>query len=266
MAWLHMHFHSEALRMPVPMEVLLPQHISAGTRKVKDPGPYQTLYLLHGMSRDHTAWIRQTSIERYIEDLPLAVVMPAGHLGWYTDMAYGRDYFRFITEELPAFCERTFPLSRVREDRFIAGSSMGGYGAMKAGLHAPGTFSAAASFSGAMDVVRFYEELDSKLAADVFGSKAAAAGSVNDLFALAERFTEADKQLSRLYMWCGTEDYLYDDNIHFKEHALQLGLPLTYEEGPGGHEWKHWDKCLERLLEWLPVRKSTPDREGQAWL
>jgi putative tributyrin esterase len=256
MAWLHVHYNSEVLRMPVPMEVLLPQHVAGGSRRVEDPGPYQTLYLLHGMSDDHTAWMRRTSVERYVEKLPLAVVMPAGHLGWYTDMVYGKDYFKFITEELPTICERMFPLSSSREDRFIAGLSMGGYGAMKAGLLSSNTFCAAASFSGAMDTMDVFNRIDEKLSSDVFGSREVLKGSKNDLFAAAEKLAQSDKLRSELYMWCGTDDFLYDANIRFKEHALKLGLPLTYEEGPGDHQWKYWDKCIERILQWLPLKSS----------
>lgn len=254
MAWLHVHYHSEALRMPVPMEVLLPQYVSGGSRGVKDPGPFQTLYLLHGKSDDHTAWMRRTSVERYVEGLPLAVVMPAGHLGWYTDMVHGRDYFRFISEELPAICERMFPLSPAREGRFIAGLSMGGYGAFKAALSAPETFCAAASFSGALDVRKAYEILGRKQADDVFGGEERLDGSVNDLFAQAERLMQSEQPRPNLYQWCGTEDFLYSDNVRFKDHAEKIGLPVTYEEGPGDHNWKNWDRCIERTLQWLTLR------------
>ncbi|WP_248926778.1 alpha/beta hydrolase [Paenibacillus hamazuiensis] len=257
MAWLHVHYHSETLRMPVPMEVLLPQHVSKGAGKTIDPGPYPALYLLHGAGDDHTAWLRRTSIERYAEDLPLAVVMPAGHLGWYTDMAYGRDYFTFIAEELPAVCERMFPLSGARERRFIAGADMGGYGAMKAGLLASDTFGAVASISGAMDAVSLFERLDPQLAADIFGSKETLPGSVNDLFAAAEQAARTDGPRSALYISCGTGDVLYEENVRFKEHALKLGLPLTFDEGPGDRGgWAYRDACLERLLKWLPLRES----------
>ncbi|MCS7464475.1 esterase family protein [Paenibacillus doosanensis] len=256
MAWLHVHYHSEVLRMPVPMEVLLPQHLSGGSRTVSDPGPYPTLYLLHGRSDDHTAWMRRTSIERYVERLPLAVVMPAGHLGWYTDMAMGRNYFTFITEELPAVCERMFPLSGAREDRFIAGLSMGGYGAMKAGLLVPEKYAAAASFSGALDALDMLERIGEGQASDVFGSKEQLAGSKNDLFAAAAARAESDAPCPELYAWCGTEDFLYEASVRFRDHALQLGLPLTYEEGPGDHSWAYWDRCIERVLQWLPLRET----------
>lgn len=257
MAWLHMHYHSETLRMPVSMEVLLPQHIAGGSRKAKDPGPYQTLYLLHGMSDDHTAWMRRTSIERYVEGLPLAVVMPAGHLSYYTDMAKGRDYFQFLSEELPAFCERQFPLSSSREDRFIAGLSMGGYGALKTGLLTPDKYRAAASFSGALDASFMYNRMSPKLAGEIFGdTDASITGSVNDLFETALNLSQSEQSSPDLYMWCGTEDFLYDCNVRFRDHAMACGLPLTYEEGPGDHSWKYWDQCIERVLHWLPLRKS----------
>lgn len=264
MAWLHVHYHSEALRMPVPMEVLVPQHVSGGSRGAADPGPYAALYLLHGRSDDHTAWMRRTAVERYTEGLPLAVVMPAGHLGYYTDMAYGRDYFRFITEELPAVCERMFPLSPAREDRFIAGNSMGGYGAMKAGLRAADRFAGAYSLSGAMDAENAYARLDARLAADIWGSRSGVAGGADDLFAEAERLAAGNGPKPELYMWCGTEDFLYPENVRFKEHALRWGLPLVYEEGPGDHTWKHWDRELERVISRLPLR-SAEERGGSAW-
>lgn len=257
MAWLHVNYHSEVLGMPVPMEVLLPQHIAGGWRTVEHPGPYQTLYLLHGMSDNQSSWMRRTSVERYVEQRPLAVIMPAGHLGWYTDMVYGPNYFTFLTEELPAICERMFPLSTKREDRFIAGLSMGGYGAMKAGLIKPDVYRAAASFSGAMDISQLHERIDGSLLERIFGHVNEIKGSENDLFTQAKRLADSNSEKPDLYMWCGTEDFLYEHNIRFKEHALQLGLPLTYEEGPGDHTWKHWDRCIEHILtNWLPLQKG----------
>lgn len=256
MAWLHVHCHSEALRMPIPLEVLLPQYESEGSRGVNNPGPYAALYLLHGIGEDHTSWMRRTSLERYVEGLPLAVIMPAGHLVGYTDMKYGRNYFQFISEELPALCENMFPLSASREDRCIAGASIGGYGALKAGLLAPDTFSAAASFSGTLDVMGLYDRLDARLAADIFGSRDDVLGSANDLDAAAEQLAASGKKPPKLYMWCSTGEAHYDEQQQFKERILQLGLPLSYEEGRGDHGWTSWDQCVKRLIEWLPAGKQ----------
>ena len=106
------------------------------------------LYLLHGLSDDHTAWLRYTSIERYATARGLAVVMPAVHRSFYADEAHGHAYWHFVSEELPAIVAAFFRLSERREDTFVAGLSMGGYGALKLGLHHPERFAAVASLSG----------------------------------------------------------------------------------------------------------------------
>jgi putative tributyrin esterase len=61
----------------------------------------------------------------------------------------------------------------------------------------------------------------------------------------------------RLYQWCGTEDFLYQDNLVFRDHDARLGLGLTYEEGPGTHEWQYWDTQIQRVLEWLGPNLGT---------
>lgn len=117
-------------------------------------GRCKTVYLLHGMSDDHTIWQRRTSIERYASKLGIAVVMPCTHLGFYTDTTYGMNYWTFISDELPKICREFFPqMSDKREDTLAAGLSMGGYGAWKLGLGASDTFGAAAALSGALDIV-----------------------------------------------------------------------------------------------------------------
>ena len=83
-------------------------------------GKYPTLYLLHGMSDDHTIWQRRTSIERYVSDLGLAVVMPSTHLGWYTDMYRGHKWWTYISQELPQICHNSRKSKNL--DAFAAGA------------------------------------------------------------------------------------------------------------------------------------------------
>jgi putative tributyrin esterase len=144
-------FFSETIGMLSSMYVLLPQR-KMEERNGKRPPKYKTLYLLHGHSDDHSAWQRYTSIERYAEDLHLAVVMPAVHMSFYNDMAHGWKYWQFISEEVPALARDMFSLSSARKDNFVAGLSMGGYGALKMALTHPDRFAAAASLSGALDL------------------------------------------------------------------------------------------------------------------
>ena len=256
MAHLVVDYYADALGVQTRMHVLLPQRLAAGKAK--------TLYLLHGMSDDEGTWMRRTSIERYAEEKGLAVVMPDGGLGWYTDMYRGLAWFKFISGELPALCRRFFPiLSDKREDTYIGGNSMGGYGALKCALRAPQTFSKVISLSGALDAVdtainntvpatrRYWE--------DVFGPAEDVSGSENDLFAAATALTDPALR-PRIYMWCGTEDFLYDQNVRMRDHLRALGYDLTYEESPGDHQWRHWDKKIADALDWL-----LPGEGEDAW-
>ena len=256
MAHLVVDYYADALGVQTRMHVLLPQRLAAGKAK--------TLYLLHGMSDDEGTWMRRTSIERYAEEKGLAVVMPDGGLGWYTDMYRGLAWFKFISGELPALCRRFFPiLSDKREDTYIGGNSMGGYGALKCALRAPRTFSRVISLSGALDAAdtainntvpatrRYWE--------DVFGPAEDVSGSENDLFAAATALTDPALR-PRIYMWCGTEDFLYAQNTRMRDHLRALGYDLTYEESPGDHQWQHWDKKIADALDWL-----LPGEGEDAW-
>ncbi len=261
MALFHCNFHSEVLRLAVSMDVILPQPTKTqiGMTGVASRKLHPTLYLLHGLSDDHTIWQRRTSIERYVAPLGLAVVMPDVHRSFYADMVHGYKYWTFMSEELPALCRAFFPLSSAREDNFVAGLSMGGYGAFKWALRCPGQFAAAASLSGALhrsflgeDVAKMDPAWRSEME-NIFGDLTAYAGSENDLVALASIAAKSKASLPALYQWCGTEDRLIEGNRRFRKHLDSCGIPVTYEEGPGIHEWGAWDKQIQRVLEWLPL-------------
>ena len=137
----------------------------------------------------------------------------------------------------------------------MAGLSMGGYSAFKLALTAPAVFSAAGSFSGALDVATIRGDSDARWIAErenIFGSLAALRGSSNDLFALADGLPAAERRRLRLYQCCGTKDFLYDANLAFRDHARGLGLDLTCQEDPGeGHTWGYWDRKVQDFLRWL---------------
>jgi putative tributyrin esterase len=260
MALLHVNFFSEVLGMSMNMDVILPQSTRGqiGLKGNRKDGKYPVLYLLHGMSDDHTIWQRRTSIERYVSELGIAVVMPTVHLSFYTDMKYGLKYWTFISEELPAICHEFFPnMSDRREDTFAAGLSMGGYGALKLGLRASETFGAVACLSGALDMA---SELKKRTVDDstgvfrnIFGSYEEMIDSDEDLMAVAIRLKESGKPLPKIYIWCGKEDFLYEHNLTAKKRLTELGYELTYEESPGDHQWQYWDEKIQRVLEWLPL-------------
>jgi len=238
------------------MTVILPQETKTqigmkGTSKKKK---HPVLYLLHGLSDDHTIWLRRTSIERYVSSLGLAVVMPAVGRSFYSDMKHGLKYWSFVSSELPEIARSLFPLSESREDNFAAGLSMGGYGAFKLAFSCPEKFCAAASLSGSLDAEAFTKRNASDEALNIFGDKIA--GTESDLFYLSKKLASDKKNPKpNLFQWCGTEDFLYKDNLRFRNHLEELKYDLHYDEGKGDHSWAHWDIQIQKVLEWL-VKKG----------
>lgn len=250
------YFFSDTLGFHTSLYMLLPKRPLQEMKSKRAP-KYRTLYLLHGHSDDHTAWQRFTSIERYAENLDLAVVMPAVHLSFYNDMAHGGEYWQFISEEVPTLVRELFSLSSARKDNFVAGLSMGGYGAFKMALTHPERFAAAASLSGALDIQAMVDPNDPRSNKAwreemrmVFGDINKVPGSKHDLFTLAKRVAKGSVR-PRLYQCCGTEDQLYKENLRFRDMVNKLPLDLTYEEGPGKHDWEYWDRMIQRVLDWM---------------
>ena len=169
MAWLQMYTRSAALKMPVGFHALLPPHWDTDKG-----GPYPALYLLHGKRDDASSWLRNSMLEFHLRGRPLAVIMPNGYNGFWADAKTGQNYLAYVTEELPALCEGWFPLSPRREDRFVAGFSMGGFGALQAALNHPGRFAKAGAISPVVDLSHYYEGgKNSKLTVDlpwIFGT------------------------------------------------------------------------------------------------
>jgi S-formylglutathione hydrolase FrmB len=257
MALIRCDFSSEALQLATSMTVLLPQQagsqIGLTGRDVSAPPP--VLYLLHGLTDDDTAWTRYTSIERYAAQLGLAVVMPQVHRSFYADEAHGGRFWTFLSEELPAVVSSFFRVSTRREDTFVAGLSMGGYGAFKWALRAPERFAAAASLSGVLDLVHMSESDDrphiTELISRVFADRPVA-GTDDDLIHLLA--TARPAELPRLLLRCGTEDHLLDHNERFLDACKRYGVEIDAALGPGEHEWGYWDTQIRTVLDWLPLR------------
>lgn len=290
MAYLEVHFYSKVLGLTTAMGVILPeadQGIGVGETVWDGETPLPVLYLLHGMSDDHTIWLRRTSIDRYAAGRRMAIVMPSAGRSYYADQAFGLDYLTFIGEELPQICGRFFKLSQKREETFIAGLSMGGYGALKVALRYPERFGAAASMSGVLDPngladSRHYGQVQDVLfmqrlreedpegyrtARDYrlcFGSMDAFRGSNNDLGSLVDRLVEKGGPIPALHLSIGKEDYLYPTNVTFRKKLAEHGIEHTYLEFPGVHEWAVWDARIQDVLDWLPVQKKRPTGNGGA--
>ena len=251
MALLESRFDSEVLGLSLGMNVILPEHPDAWNE------PPAVLYLLHGLSDDHTIWSRRTAIEHHAASYPLVVVMPDVHKSFYCDMAHGSNYWKFVSEELPMLVERWFNVSHDPTKTFVAGLSMGGYGAMKLALDCPGRFAAAASLSGALDIAAHvddeFDESRARTFESIFNDLHNIPGSENDLIAQLGKTTNVPE--TEFYLCCGTDDSLYQDSIAFRDAARAANLRLTYEESEGDHDWRYWDTQIQRVLDWLPVNQ-----------
>lgn len=262
MALMNFEFFSETLSLASEVNVVFSQR-SKKQLGAKHKSP--VLYLLHGLSDNHTGWTRKSSIERYVEDYDLIVVMPAVHRSFYRNTYSGYRYFDYVAHELPELCKTYLQTSPDPSDTFVAGLSMGGYGAFKLALANPNSFAAAASLSGALDLASLVNQKDELFPewAHIFGPNTDIRDSEDDLLHLANDRTNEKATLPKLFQCCGTEDYLYPANQSFLQHAKKIGLPLHYEEGPGEHSWDYWDAQIQRVLEWLPLQRLEKENDSR---
>lgn len=254
MALIQMNYYSACLKTPVDVTVLLPE-VKKNTGDVGLPEleEYKTVWLLHGMSADHSTWLRRTDVELLSTRHKIAFVMPGIGDHWYTNTPAKMCYLDYVTEELPDVCRRYFAgMSAKREMNFVAGCSMGGYGALKCALTHPENYAACASFSGALDITRKGRNVNMDLWRNLFDynmvSPDELEGTEHDLFHLAKLRKEEGATLPEIYLRCGTEDGLIGNNRLYHEHLNRLGIEHKYEESPGKHQWVYWSESLEKAL------------------
>ena len=251
MAFISLDFYSEALGMQSEVFVVIPQNGALGEIGIDNNGSdkkFKVLYLLHGLSDDHTIWMRRTSIERYASRYGICVVMPNGHRSFYTDMKYGGNYYKYISKELPMRMREFFNVSDKREDNYIAGLSMGGYGALKAALREPDRFAAASALSAVTDISEFCGER-SELFTAIFG-EGQAVPDEDDLIKLVDAHKN-DKVKPDIFIGIGKQDGLYEQNVRFKKILEDNGYDLTYRESDGVHCWEFWDEYIQYTLQWM---------------
>lgn len=248
MALIQVHYRSEALQRTVPLQVILPVESPTAPQKFK------TLYLLHGLHGSCVDWVANTRIRRWAEAKNLAVVMPSGDNSFYVDRpASGNCYGEFIGRELVEVTRRMFPLSDKREDTFIGGLSMGGFGALRNGLKYRGNFGAIVSLSGAVDVLHMpMSPAETAFGEALFGPAQESIVSDKNPRVLIKRL-KGRSELPRVYLCCGTEDPLLEQSRKARELLEDAGFDVTYEEGPGRHDWDFWDAYIKKVLDWLPL-------------
>lgn len=253
-------FRSVNVNVTLPLPDSNNQFFESSVKYPYNGEKYQTLWLLHGFSADESDWQRFSNIERYAQLNNVAVVMPDGYNSMYSNSKSGAKYFNYYTQELPKILRTILPLSDKREDNFIAGLSMGGYGAFKAAFTYPENYCAAASLSGGLDIIS-----DSKVPDGVAEKTEEWKKNVygedleyydprkDDLRELLKLQLSKGKNIPELYMCIGTEDFLYEQNQMFKAFLEDNNVRFTYDEGPGVHNFDFWDPQIRKILNWLPL-------------
>lgn len=280
MALIKCNIYSKELKKETGFYVSLPRPVDWNT--ARSDKRYQVLYLLHGASDDFTKWIRRVPVERLTRKYQIAVVVPDASLSFYSNTPAGENYYEYIGTELPNMVQTYFPVSTKREDTFIAGLSMGGYGAMRLGLSKPEQYQAAASFSGGIDLeeverINRVEEKKELSAENSFLSEHKISENVfynafgmgieevkrSECFLpnLIDRAKRENRELPYIYQSCGTEDFLYQSNLRYKKILEDGGVNVTYEEWRGNHDWDFWEESLKHLMEWLPLKRHFIERK-----
>lgn len=259
--------YSHVLGMDVPINVILPERRKKETLNQSDK-KYPVLYCLHGHSDDQFAWIRKSQIELLVRNLEVIVVMPTTLRSFYTDGKNGLKYFTFIAEELPMLIANMFHASTAREDTYVMGNSMGGYGAFKLAMNYPEKYAAAASLSGALDPYEGFTQSNTdelfgmngfaQNIKNVFGNIEDYENSINDLCFMATKLDKYSGEQPLLYQCCGKEDILtYKQNEVFSQFVEKNTSCLNriYSESHGGHDWEYWMPRAKEFIEMLNLKE-----------
>ena len=265
MGMMRCHFFSEVFQTHTDITVTLPEAAAAldaealrGKRVL-----YPVIYVLHGGAEESTLWMRMSRIEEYSRRFGFISVSINGMSSAYSDMVHGYKIFTFLTEELPEFVEGVFPASPRREDRYIAGFSMGGQGALKAAFRCPDKYAAAMPLCGARDIVPLFQKWetmengpDLTAVRDALGPIGELRGSNNDLVHLARLAALNKSNKPRLLVACALNDYAAELTEAYHQMLNEIGIEHTYYQAPGIHDYYFVDHALLWALEnWLKLRK-----------
>ena len=247
--------YSKVLGMNTAVRIITP-------KRRNHNGPFRAVYLLHGLSDNSTDWVINTRCSLLAQDYDMMLIIPEVQKSFYIDMAEGAPYFTYITQELPEIMETLFRVSSKREDRYVMGISMGGYGALRCALTYPERYAGCAAFSPACDIQLVMQAcleenpmMAPQEAMGIVGKKVVEQFQEHpellepyDLFALAQK-QDKNPVKSKLFVTCGTEDFIHQMSVNLAEAMEPLHYDFTYLEWPGIHEWYFWDESVHLAFE-----------------
>lgn len=265
MALIQIDFFSESLCKSVHVNVILPNDNSGGVN-----GETKTLLLLHGYTGSDKDWLLNSPVNDMAAKYNLAIVMPGGDNSFYLDgTGTGKKYGTYVGKELMEFVTKTFHLSGKREDCFVGGYSMGGFGALHTALAYPETFSNVFALSSALIIheIKNMKEGSCNAVAnyeyyhEVFGELSELENSPNNPEFLIKEHKQKKISIPSIYMSCGTEDFLLEENRAFHGFLEDENIKHVYIESAGEHNWLFWNSYLEPAICWA-LEKQKKEREN----
>ena len=249
-------FYSNCLRRSTTFQMYLPYDERQGfpvDKKDQPKGKPKTLFLLHGFTGDAGNWIPEYLSDKY----NFAVVCPSGENSFWLDgISSGHEFCKFLGEELIGFVRKAFHLAENKDETYIMGMSMGGFGALHTALYYPDVFGKAAGLSSALivhEVAGMTEGKGNEVAnyefyRECFGDPSKVLESDNNPETLVKKLKAAGKPLPEILMCCGTEDFLLENNRQFHQFLVDEGVDHTYEEDAGKHDMFFWNKYVEKFI------------------
>ena len=260
MAFSQFDFFSGTLKRVVSFNILLPNDCFPDM--IKDNANYnrptKILMLLHGYSGNNKDWLFGSSIQQLSIKYNIAVILPSGDNSFYLD-GESQKYGTFIGEELINYVRRTFGLSADKNDTYIGGLSMGGFGAIHVALKHNNTFSKAFGLSSALIIhdIKNKDESFSNGVADyyyyrsVFGNLNKLEDGDSNPEGLIRQLKNSNEEIPSIFMACGKQDFLIEQNRDFYKFLIDNNIDIYYKEDNGIHNWEFWNKYLEPAIEWL---------------
>ena len=237
--------YSSSLKMNTDINVILPERSNDVDPLFTDEP--KVLYLLHGLSGNEDEWTRFSKIEYYAKKYNFIIIMPRVDRSFYCNTKYRANYFDYIADELPEMMSEWFRINTGRDNTYIAGESMGGYGAVKIGLSRPEKYAGIGALSGVLDYDSFARMIRDNEWPDMSPEELNTLYDEDTPMKLAEKDVRLEKK-PKLIQLCGTEDFLYENNQTFRKHLQKIGYEHTYREGPGEHAWPYWDKAIQYVF------------------
>ena len=256
MAYLECKLKSQILQTTVGVKLYFPTDLPAEVGYTVRG----VLTLLHGFTNSGDDWVQMTAAPRYAADNGLVLIMPDCGNSFYQNMVYGGAYKTFLTEEMPVLLNRMFKLPQRRDRNFIAGLSMGGYGALFLGLSRPDLYAGCASFSGAVDLSMMLADPSVPGVREVFGpifGDSLALPKSSDLRVLARQVAALPAaQQPKVLLTNGLQDIepyrILQQNDSLHRSIQPLGLAnYCRMQWIGVHEWNFWDRSLVYAIDFF---------------